>query len=65
MDYSPFNPVIWLIFAGFVAVTYLTVKAFHGKYPNYPQSGEAGVRQARIDDTHVQTKNSTPVENSN
>jgi len=26
MDYSPFNPVIWLIVAGFVAVTYLTVK---------------------------------------
>jgi hypothetical protein len=36
MDYSPFNPVIWLIVAGFVAVTYLTVKVFHGKYPNYP-----------------------------
>lgn len=36
MDYSPFNPVIWLIMAGFVAVTYMTVKIFHGKYPNYP-----------------------------
>lgn len=41
MDYSPFNPVIWLIVAGFVAVTYLTVKVFHGKYPNYPyEEGE-------------------------
>lgn len=36
MDYSPFNPVIWLIMAGFVAFTYMTVKIFHGKYPNYP-----------------------------
>lgn len=37
MDYSPFNPIIWLIMAGFVAVTYMTVKIFHGKYPNYPK----------------------------
>jgi hypothetical protein len=36
MDYSPFHPGIWLIVAGFIAVTYLTVKAFHSKYPNYP-----------------------------
>lgn len=36
MNYSPFNHVVWMIFAGFVALTYLTVKAFHGKYPNYP-----------------------------
>lgn len=36
MDYSPFNHVVWVIFAGFVALTYLTVKAFHCKYPNYP-----------------------------
>jgi hypothetical protein len=36
MDYSPFNAIIWLIFAGFVAVAYLTVKTFHAKYPDYP-----------------------------
>ena len=36
MDYSPFHPGIWLIVAGFIAVTYLTVKAFRFKYPNYP-----------------------------
>jgi hypothetical protein len=37
MDYSPFHPGIWLIVAGCIAVTYLTVKVFHGKYPNYPE----------------------------
>ncbi len=45
MDYSPFNPVIWMIFAGFVAVTYLTVKTFHSKYPNYPQNVEKDEEQ--------------------
>ena len=64
MDYSPFNPVIWLIFAGFVALTYLTVRVFHGKYPNYPQSAEKDEGQEHIADTQVQTESSTPVENS-
>ncbi len=45
MDYSPFNPIIWLIMAGFVAVTYMTVKIFHSKYPNYPND----VSEHRID----------------
>ncbi len=36
MDYSPFNPVIWLIAAGVVALAYLTVKVYHAKYPHYP-----------------------------
>jgi hypothetical protein len=46
MDYSPFNPVIWLIMAGFVAITYLAVKVFHGKYPDYPYD----VSEQRVDD---------------
>jgi hypothetical protein len=37
MDYSPFNPYIWLIFFGFILITYLTVKAVHAMYPGYPQ----------------------------
>ena len=65
MDYSPFNPVIWFIFIGFVAITYLTVKMFHGKYPSYPQSVEKDEGQEHIADTQVQTENSSPVENSN
>jgi len=65
MEYSPFNPVIWLIFAGFVAITYLTVRVFHGKYPNYPQSVEMDEGPAHIADTQAQTEKSTPVENSN
>ena len=65
MDYSPFNPIIWLIFAGFVAITYLTVKVFHGKHPNYPQSAEKDEGQEHIADTQVQTESITTVENSN
>ncbi len=40
MDYSPFNPVVWLTFAGFLVVVYVTVKFYHGKYPNYPYEPE-------------------------
>ena len=65
MDYSPFNLVIWLIFAGFVAITYLTVKVFHNKYPHYPQSVEKDEEQEHIVDTQIQTEKSTLVENSN
>ena len=65
MDYSPFNLVIWLIFAGFVVITYLTVKVFHCKYPNYPQSVEKDEEHEHIVDTQIQTENSTLVENSN
>lgn len=36
MDYSPFNPVVWGLFAGFVAVTWLTVRAYRLKHPGYP-----------------------------
>ena len=36
MEYSAWHPVIWLIFAGFIAAVYLTVKAYHKKYPDYP-----------------------------
>jgi hypothetical protein len=36
MDYSPFNPFIWLIFFGFMVITYLIVKVVHAMYPDYP-----------------------------
>ena len=65
MDYSPFNPVIWFIFVVFVAITYLTVKVFHGKYPNYPHSVEKDEGQEHITDTKVQTESNVPVEKVN
>lgn len=42
MDYSVFNPTVWLAFIGFWAITWLTVKVFHARYPDYPgnQKGE-------------------------
>jgi hypothetical protein len=36
-DYSPFNLLIWSSFALFAVITYLTVKIFHRRYPNYPK----------------------------
>lgn len=36
MDYSAFNPTVWLIFIGFCVVIWLVVKAFHAMHPGYP-----------------------------
>jgi hypothetical protein len=36
MNFSPFNPIIWLIFIVFCAATWLAVKLFHSRYPDYP-----------------------------
>jgi len=36
MDYSAFHPVVWLAFIGFCAVTWLAVKWFHARHPDYP-----------------------------
>lgn len=36
MEYSPFNIFIWLIVVGVIVIFYLTVRIYHGKYPNYP-----------------------------
>ncbi len=40
MQYSPFNPVIWLAFAAFVVVVWAVVALFHKKYPDYGRFGE-------------------------
>ncbi len=36
MDYSPFNPVVWGLFAGFAAVIWLAVRVYFSKNPGYP-----------------------------
>jgi hypothetical protein len=36
LQFTPFEPVVWLIFAVFVAGMLLIVKLFHLRYPNYP-----------------------------
>ena len=38
--YSPFNPIIWLLFIGFCVITYVIVKLFHRRYPDYPDQLE-------------------------
>ena len=35
-SFAAFDPVVWLIFAAFVVFTYLIVRIFHGKHPEYP-----------------------------
>lgn len=38
--YSPFDPVVWLIFAAFTVSVYVIVKIYHRRYPNYPNGDE-------------------------
>jgi hypothetical protein len=38
--YTPLDPVIWSIFAVFLIATYLTIKVYHRRYPNYPNDVE-------------------------
>jgi len=38
MDYSALNPTAWLVFIAFCVVTWLAVKAFHARHPDYPGS---------------------------
>ena len=35
-SFTPYDSVSWIIFGAFVFLTYLIVKFFHGKYPDYP-----------------------------
>lgn len=44
--YTPFDPLVWLIFATFLVCVVLIVKAFHHRYPGYPRSGEKAGREA-------------------
>ena len=39
-EYSPLNPLIWLLFLGFCVITYVIVKLFHRRYPDYPNDSE-------------------------
>jgi len=39
-EFSPFNPLIWLLFFGFCVTTYVIVKLFHYRYPDYPYTPE-------------------------
>ncbi|MBT3255032.1 MAG: hypothetical protein HN366_01050 [Deltaproteobacteria bacterium] len=40
MDYSVFNPTAWLAFIGFCILTWVMVKAFHARHPDYPGNQE-------------------------
>lgn len=36
MEYSPFNPLVWGLFLGFVAATWLVVRVYFIKNKHYP-----------------------------
>jgi hypothetical protein len=36
VSFTPFDPIAWLIFGAFVVFTYLIVRIFRRKYPDYP-----------------------------
>ena len=42
LEYSPFDPGIWLIFGLFVIATFLIVKIYHSRHPNYPEGEDKG-----------------------
>lgn len=48
MDYSVFNPIAWLCFAGFCILAWGVVKAYHLKHPNYPNQGENNVQTGQL-----------------
>jgi len=35
-SFTPYDSVSWIVFGAFVVLTYLIVRIFHGKYPDYP-----------------------------
>ena len=37
LDYTPFDLRVWLIFAAFVIATFVIVKIYHRRHPNYPE----------------------------
>jgi hypothetical protein len=39
-QYTPFDPIVWLIFSGLLVCIVLVVKVFQYRYPNYPESTE-------------------------
>jgi len=39
-SYTPFDPLVWLIFAAFFFCTWLIIRVYHGKYPDYPGKSE-------------------------
>lgn len=36
MDYSAFNPIVWMVFIGACIVVWAAVKIFHKRNPEYP-----------------------------
>lgn len=45
MDYSPFNPIVWTLFLGFVATIWGVARIYSARHPDYP-----GKRPGKADD---------------
>jgi hypothetical protein len=62
LPFTPFEPVVWLIFAAFLLGTVIIVKLFHRRYPNYPQDAEEGAKSNYSKRMIAEKKAGTPVE---
>lgn len=56
--YSPFNPLIWLLFIGFCIITYVIVKLFHRRYPHYPDTPENEEEMEEVQEAQTRGKSS-------
>jgi hypothetical protein len=44
LQFTPFEPAVWVIFTAFWLGTVIIVKLFHRRYPNYPKDAEDAAR---------------------
>lgn len=57
-EYSPFNPLIWLLFIGFCVITYVIVKLFHRRYPDYPDKLKKKAEMDSVERAQIQSESS-------
>jgi len=62
LQFTPFEPVVWLIFAAFLLGTVIIVKLFHRRYPNYPKNFEDAARSKYSDPLVAEKITDMPVE---
>jgi hypothetical protein len=62
LQFTPFEPVIWLIFAAFLLGTVIIVKLFHRRYPNYPKDAADAAKSKYSKLIVAEKKSEMPVE---
>jgi len=62
LQFTPFEPVVWMIFAAFLLATVIIVKLFHRRYPNYPKDAEDAAKSNYSKRIVAEKKAEMPVE---